>query len=121
MATSFMPFELDAMPFQSFGAPMELSSVHVLAESVEIQMLPGKPRPYPPETTAASLVPFDDDAMPRHRIGAPTDVSSVKTSGFFVGASVGAVVGVWVAVGAGQSSVEYHTAGPSPESASAPM
>ena len=55
-AASLVPSLDEVMDLQPFVPPTEVSSVHVVPESVEVQM-------FPPLTTAASLVPSLDEVM----------------------------------------------------------
>ena len=55
-AASLVPSLDEVMDLQPFVPPTEVSSVHVVPESVEVQM-------FPPLATAASLVPSLDEVM----------------------------------------------------------
>ena len=67
----------EAMEYQSFAPPTEVSSVHVPPESVEVQMFSAL-------TTAASLVPSLDEVMEYHFLMLPTEVFSVHVPPEFV-------------------------------------
>ena len=68
----------EAMEYQSFAPPTEVSSVHVPPESVEVQMFSAL-------TTAASLVPSLDEVMEYHFFALPGEaVFSVHVAPEFV-------------------------------------
>ena len=67
----------EAMEYQSFAPPTEVSSVHVPPESGEVQMFSAL-------TTAASLVPSFDEVMEYHFLMLPTEVFSVHVPPEFV-------------------------------------
>ena len=67
----------EAMEYQSFAPPTEVSSVHVPPESVEVQMFSAL-------TTAASLVPSLDEVMEYQSFALPTEVFSVHVPPEFV-------------------------------------
>jgi len=60
----------EVMEYHCFPLPVEVTSVHVAPESVEVQM-------FPDETTAASFVPSLDEVMEYQALVLPTEVSSV--------------------------------------------
>ena len=76
-AASLVPSLDEAMEYQSFALPTEVSSVHVPPESVEVQMFSAL-------TTAASLVPSLDEVMEYHFLMLPTEVFSVHVPPEFV-------------------------------------
>jgi hypothetical protein len=73
LAASLVPSLDEVMEFHSFPLPVEVFSVHVAPESVEVQM-------FPPQTTAASLVPTLDEVMELHCFPLPVEVFSVHVA-----------------------------------------
>ena len=69
----------DVMPYQLFAPPMDVTSVHVAPESVDVQ-IPEICPVFPLESKAASLVPSLDDVMPNKEFALPTDVASVHVA-----------------------------------------
>ena len=63
----------EVMEYQLFGLPVEVFSVHVAPESVEVQM-------FPPLTTVASLVPSLDEVIEVHHFPVPVKTYSVHVA-----------------------------------------
>ena len=72
-AASLVPSLDEVMEYQFFALPVEVFSVHVAPESVEVQM-------FPPLTTAASLVPSLDEARAYQYFPLPVEVFSVHVA-----------------------------------------
>ena len=66
------PSLLDVISYQLMVEPMDVSSVHVAPESLDVQMLPYS-------TNAASLDPSLLEVIPIH-LAEPADVSSVHVA-----------------------------------------
>ena len=69
---SLLPSLEDVILYQFFVLPMDVTSVHVAPESVEVHMFPVR--------VAASLVPSLDDVMNSHGFVPPVDVTSVQVA-----------------------------------------
>ena len=69
---SLVPSLEDVILYQFFVLPMDVTSVHVAPESVEVHMFPVR--------VAASLVPSLDDVMNSHGFVPPVDVTSVQVA-----------------------------------------
>jgi|TARA_B110000008_G_scaffold72790_1_gene73948 hypothetical protein len=64
----------EVMELQCFPLPVEVFSVHVAPEFVEVQIFPFPVPDVPSEATAASLVPSLDDVMEVHTPIKPVEV-----------------------------------------------
>jgi hypothetical protein len=80
MAASLVPSADEVIPYQTFIEDIDVSvtSVQVVPESLEIQMLPPTVALY--DSTAASLVPSADEVTSLQCFVDPTDVSSIQVS-----------------------------------------
>ena len=72
-----MPSLEEVIPRQSLWVGTDVSFVHVVPESEEVQMYP-LAGTFPRETVAASLVPSLEDVMSAQDMTPPTEVSLVQ-------------------------------------------
>jgi len=82
-AASFLPSDDEAIEIQLLPVPVDVSSVQVTPESVDVQMLPPVVAGGFEEggaATAASFVPSDDEAIDLQFLTDPVDVFSVQVT-----------------------------------------